>query len=95
MDLFFYAKLPSLRRVTSKDYKAFQTMFFEPTELTQLKLMNREELLGLMAFAGIRVMNEIPIIACSEDQMRLAFCVWRGNHSKQMKEKMKKWKVGG
>ncbi len=88
MDLFFCSDLPSKRRITSKDHKQFDSVFFDLNELSQLQTMNKEELLGLMAFCQIRIFNHLPILACSEDEMRLAYCVWRGDKSKKEKKTM-------
>jgi hypothetical protein len=78
MNLFYYAQLPEVRRVTADDHKIFRQMAWNPQELIQLKLMKHRELMGLMMFCGIRVYNEMPVIACEDNELRMAYLVWRG-----------------
>ena len=75
------AYLPAKRNVTEKDREIFDTISFDPLELIQLKEMNKEELKGLMAFCGIRMFRDTPVIACTEEEMRLAYLGWRAYRS--------------
>jgi hypothetical protein len=86
MDLFFYSTVYESRRVKCEDHEKFDQISFDLSEISQLSIMNKEELLGLMAFCKIRRFNDVPIIACNEDEMRLAYCVWRGDRSRRQKK---------
>lgn len=90
LDLNVYAKLPEKRMVTEKDWEEFETVGFDPEELLQLKEMNRKELIGLMVFCGIRVFNEVPLIVLEEDEMRMAYLVWRADKMTRKKSKVAK-----
>lgn len=86
MDLFFYSTVYEMRRVTSKDQEKFQQITFDLSEISQLSIMNRDELLGLMAFCQIRRFNDFPVAVCTDDELRLAYCIWRGNKAKETKK---------
>lgn len=88
MNLYFYAALPEIRRVTDKDREELCRLSWNPQELIQLKLMSRHQLLGLMMFCGIHVVNDIPVLACEDDELRTAYLIWRGALSKE-----KRWRV--
>lgn len=97
MTLFFYATLPEIKRITEEDREVFRSLSWNPQELIDLKLMERHQLLGLMMFCDIRTFNEMPIIACEDDELRTAYLIWRGALSKERRaeifktaEKLKK-----
>lgn len=76
-DLSYYAYLPRVRPIKNEDYEPFNDVAFDLSELIQLKEMNTAELRGLMMFCDIRVYNDLPVIACTDDEMRLAYLSWR------------------
>lgn len=80
-DLHYYATLPKYRRITKEDREGLKTISFDPNELWMLKTMNTHELRGLMVFCDIRVYEETPIIACTDDEMRMAYLSWRAANS--------------
>jgi hypothetical protein len=82
MHLIYYATLPVIRRVTEEDRTSFHRMTWDPFELIELRQMRYTDLMGLMVFCDIRVFNDMPIIACTEDEMRLAYIAWRSVLSK-------------
>lgn len=86
MDLHLYIRMVEVRRVTEKDRKSFETMDFDPEELLQIKMMNRKDLLKLMWFCGIRAFNDVPIIVLEENDMRMAYVVWRAERIKKKRE---------
>jgi hypothetical protein len=86
MDLNYYIHLAEVRRVREKDRKEFETLEFDPDELLQLKMMDRKELLMLMWFCGIRAYNRVPIIVLEDNDMRLAYVIWRSERMKKKKE---------
>lgn len=83
MALIYYATLPAIRRVTPEDHANFHRMTWDPFELIELKQMHREDLLGLMVFCDIRAFNAMPVIACEDDELRLAYLAWRSILSKE------------
>jgi hypothetical protein len=83
MTLIYYATLPAIRRVTPEDQASFHRMTWDPFELIELKQMNREDLLGLMVFCDIRLFNEMPVIACEDDELRMAYLAWRSILSRE------------
>lgn len=83
MKLIYYATLPLVRRVTEKDRQVFHRLSWNAFELIELKLMNQEELRGLMMFCDIRAFNGIPVLACTDDELRLAYVAWRSILSKE------------
>lgn len=86
MELNLYIRMVEVRRVTEKDREAFETMDFDPVELLQIKIMNRKELLKLMWFCGIRAFNDVPIIVLEDNDMRMAYVVWRAERIKKKRE---------
>ncbi|PGQ88211.1 hypothetical protein [Priestia megaterium] len=68
-----------LDRYCLKNYKQFETIGFDPEELIQLKEMNHRELTGLMIYCGIHVYNGVPLVVLKEDEMRMAYLVWRAS----------------
>ena len=83
MKLLYYARLPLIRRVDEQDRRSFYNMAWDPFELIELKQMSRKDLKGLMAFCDITLFNDIPIIACEDDEMRVAYIAWRSRHSRE------------
>jgi hypothetical protein len=81
--LFDYIALASVRPITEKDRKPLQRFSFDPQELKELKEMKTNELRGLMCFCGIRTFEELPVIACDDDELRMAYIVWRSYYSKE------------
>lgn len=79
IDLQYYAYLPTVRNITKNDYKDFEDVALNPSELLDLKEMNQSELRGLMMFCGVRVFNDTPIVACTKEEMRMAYITWRSN----------------
>jgi hypothetical protein len=89
MDLKYYTHLTEVRRVTEKDRKEFETLEFDPDELLQVKMMERKELMQLMWFCGIRAFNEMPLVILEDNDMRMAYVVWRAERIKKKKESIR------
>lgn len=85
-----YSRTAEERTVTDKDRSKFKTVDFDPNELIQLKEMNKRELQLLMKFCGIRVFNGVPFVVMEENEMRMAYIVWRAD---QINEKKREWSV--
>ena len=79
IELKRYAALGGTSTFTQQDRKVFQTVGFDPNELLQLQDMNNKELTHLMIFCGIRVFNGTPVCILGDDDMRLAYVLWRAN----------------
>ena len=77
MDLKEASRLALTHANFEKDYKRFKTIDFDPKELIQLKEMNGRQLQGLMIYCGIRVYDGVPLCVMEEDEMRMAYLVWR------------------
>lgn len=88
MELKKYAKLPYEGRVTEEHRKDFNVIGFDPEELIQLKEMNGKKLTCLLLFCGIRVYNGVPLIVLEEDEMRMAFVIWRAERIMETRGKM-------
>ena len=73
-----------------QDYRVFEKEDFDPNELQQLKEMNERELPGLMIYCGIRVYEGVPLCVMEEDEMRMAYVIWRADIVKKKKERLKK-----
>lgn len=66
------------KRIMSKDdWLSMSSSEFRSSELIELKMMNRQELLQLMWTMGIRMYNDLPVIACDDDELRSAYLVVR------------------
>lgn len=83
---------------SEKDHKFFKTIGFDPEELLEVKEMDEKELTYLMLFCNIRTFNDMPVEAMSEDEMRMAYVVWRAEKIKERSEQVsnyirrgKKW----
>lgn len=90
MDLKFYAGKAKEKVITDKDREVFKTIGFDPEELQQLKKMDERELKLLMTFCGIRVFNEMPLVALEEDEMRMAYVLWRADKIKEKNREVAK-----
>jgi len=78
-----------------KNHKQFETIGFDPEELIQLKEMDHRELTGLMIYCGIHVYNGVPLLVLKDDEMRMAYLVWRASCIDVKKvEVTKKWGRG-
>lgn len=88
LDLKAYAKQASERIITDQEREVFKTVGFDPEELWQLKEMNEKELRLLMVFCGIRVFNEVPLLVLEEDEMRMAYIIWRSDRVKEKKREI-------
>lgn len=80
-------KLLSRIYFSARELKRMETMAFDPRELKELKAMNRVELLILMKTLGIRVVEKVPVIACTDDELRSAYVIYRTDMISRKKEK--------
>lgn len=71
-----------------KNHNQFRTAGFDPEELLQLKDMNNKELTGLMIYCGIHVYNGVPLIVMKDDEMRMAYLIWRGQRVDEKKNEL-------
>jgi hypothetical protein len=83
LDLKKFVNVAKTRKVTNEDRKPFLTIGFDPEELIQLKNLDHNELLGLMMFCGIRVYDGMPLCVLEDDEMRMAYVIWRAEMIKQ------------
>lgn len=88
LNLKHYANQARNRIITDMDREVFKTIGFDPEELQQLKDMSEKELKLLMLFCGIRVYNEMPLVALEEDEMRMAYVIWRSEKVKEKKREV-------
>lgn len=88
LNLKRYTKEAAQRIITDKDREVFKTVGFDPEELWQLKDMSERELQLLLLFCGIRVYNGVPFIVLEEDEMRMAYVVWRAERIKEKKREV-------
>lgn len=79
-------------KVKKEQQLEFQKRRFDPFELLKLKRLNREELLSLMVFCEIRVMNETPVVAMTDDELRMAYLLWRANGQTERVERQREAK---
>lgn len=87
LNLKEYSKA-GFERITPEEKKdEFKTIHFDPNELIMLKSMDHKELIGLMLFCGIRVYNGIPLVVMEEDEMRMAYVIWRSSKMNEEKER--------
>lgn len=89
MDLNLYIHLTEIRRITEKDRREFETLEFEPDELLQVKMLEKKELMQLMWFCGIRAFNGMPLVVLEDNDMRMAYVVWRSERIKKKKESIR------
>lgn len=85
-DLKQLSEIGRKQAVKAKDREVFATIEFDPNELKQLKNMDEKELQGLLMFCGIRSFNGIPSYVLEENEMRMAFVLWRAEKIKEKKE---------
>ena len=91
MTLRRFAKLPLFRPVLERDTEELRQLPWTPDELKELREVDRERLLGLMVVTGIRIFNELPVIACDDEELRMAFFVWRlAQHVEERRKATKK-----
>lgn len=64
--------------VTPERQAAMQKRRFNPMELVELKALSRRDLLALMVFCDIRLFDDTPVAAMTDDELRKAYVVWRG-----------------
>lgn len=83
----YYSLLGKTRVVTAKDLENFKVITFNKSELMELKMMTRPDLLALMKALGIRTYHDLPIIACEDDELRSAYLVFRSGYAKEARKK--------
>lgn len=93
LDLKEIAKIPYRRYVRESDRDQFKTYGFDLNELNLLKDMEHNELLCLMLVCGIRVYNGIPLEVMRDDEIRMAYLVWRADQVNMKKAEIDE-KVG-
>lgn len=59
-------------------------------ELQVINILQREDLLALMKFCGIRTFEDTPVIVCSDEELRMAYVAWRSVSINQRKILAKK-----
>jgi hypothetical protein len=88
LNLKRYAKMATEQVVTDKNREVFKTAGFDPEELVQVKEMNTKELQSLMLFCGIRAFNGVPLLVMEDDEMRMAYVVWRSQKVAERKKEI-------
>lgn len=83
-----YATIPKTRKFLPSERHVFKTIEFEPDELLQVNEMTKDELIGLCLFCGIRVYNGMPLSVLEEDEMKMAYVVWRAHMISEAKQEL-------
>lgn len=78
-------------RITGELQNRLQRTPMTSHEMLKLKHLGRQDLMFLMMFTDIRVFNDLPVIAMEDDEMRMAYLVWRYIGIEEEKEKS--WKT--
>lgn len=86
--LDYYAHIARKRTVTSLDVERLMNYEISDRELNELRILPRVDLLSLMKFCDIRTYEDTPVIACTEDELRLAYIIWRSQGIKKRKKKI-------
>lgn len=76
-------------QVTPTLQDEMQKKVFHPLELLELNDMNRNELKYLMMFCDIRVVDGLPVVAMEDDELRMAYLIWRSLGQEERKAKRK------
>jgi hypothetical protein len=84
--LSYYVQLTKTRIVNEKDRQALIDTTFRKTELIEVQAMTRNELMLLMAFCDIRIFNDQPVISLTDNELRMAYIVWRGTFVKEKRQ---------
>ena len=71
-------------------YETLRTKPLSPEELEDLAALSREELENLMAICQITTYNDCPIVALTDNEIRMAYCAWRGHEINRLREPAKK-----
>ena len=85
--LDYYSYLAKNQKDTPENLELLSQREVSERELLELRDMDRNTLLGLMKFCNIRVYDETPVVACTEDELKLAYVCWRSIVIKEKKEK--------
>lgn len=85
------ADIPAKRPFSLQERKDMQKTDFQPDELKQLKEMEEKELKLLLIFCGIRAYEGIPLEVMEEDEMRMAYVIWRAESFNEKRHKRSKW----
>lgn len=59
-------------------YLLLQNKTLCPEELEELAQLDRESLENLMHICRITAFNGCPVVALTDNEIRMAYCVWRG-----------------
>lgn len=86
--LDYYAYLARKKTVTQLDVERLANNEVSDRELYELRTLSRKDLMSLMKFCSIRVYEETPIVACTDDELRMAFIFWRSYEIKKRKTKI-------
>ena len=82
------------RNVPLCTFEMFDVITFHPAELIELRNMDRETLLQLMYVLGIRQIQETPVSSCSDDELRMGYCILRSGKMQDAKMKWsKRWRA--
>lgn len=78
--------------VTREKQRQLQKIPFNPLELITLRGLSREELLAVMVFCDIRTLNGLPVAAMDDEELRMAYTLWRSDGQIEYKTKKRKFK---
>lgn len=97
--LDYYVHLSRKGKDFQKEVENLNKRELNERELHELNEMNKQDLLELMNFIGLKVYEGTPVIACEEAELKLAYMVWRSEAISERKlivrrfhRKIKSWK---
>lgn len=79
-----------LNKHTRLDQKILKELPVSPYEIMQVHHLNQKDLRLLMFFCDIRVVQDIPIIAATDNEMRMAYILWRSGGIQEKKDSKNK-----
>lgn len=89
--LSYYVYLAKKRPIKPIDVERLTRKEISESEMLELRSMEGTDLLALMKFCGIRVYEGTPVIACTDDELKVAYVLWRSNGIKERKKTFAKW----
>lgn len=72
-----------------ENQQTLRDMPLDPLDFEELRDFNRQELEALMDICCIKVYNELPVVALTDNEMRMAYMAWKGHHYEHA---MKDWR---
>lgn len=83
--LKYYVYLATNGKNTEVEIDRIQRKEIYKSEIKELNELERDELLALMKFCEIRVYEDLPVIACTNDELKMAYIYWRSEGIRRRK----------